>query len=162
MTNVILRTVAGIVLFTAATVSPADAQGLTIEQVMTPAQLQATGVAHLTPAQRTELNRWLNEFASRVLQVAQNLAVPPAVGPTAYGGVGSGHWVKKVSSGGRLVELEDGSLWEINAVDRVDTMLWLPVTDITVAAAKNPVGEHKYTLINKDDGETALAKFLGK
>lgn len=143
-------------------VSPAGAQDLSIEQVMTPAQVRATGVAGLSGAQRAELNRWLNEYTIRVLQVATGGGPVPRGTPSTYAGIGSGHWVKKVSNGGRVVELEDGSLWEINAIDRIDTMLWLPITNITVAAARTPIGEYKYTLINKDDGESALAKFLGK
>lgn len=52
---------------------------------------------------------------------------------------------------GRLVQLEDGSLWEIDPVDRIDTMLWLPVTDIVVCDDK---------LINTEDKETADARRL--
>jgi len=135
-----------------------SAQNLSMEQVMTPAQLQETGVATLSAAQRAALNRWLNAYTVRVLQVASGTAQARG----EYVGVGSGHWIKKVSSGGRIVELEDGSLWEIKAVDRTNTALWLPVTNISVLLAKTPVGEYKYTLLNKDDGETALAKYLGK
>ena len=53
-----------------------------------------------------------------------------------------------MSSGGAMVTLEDGSIWEINSLDRIDTSLWLPVTD------------YRYTLINTEDGEKALAKYI--
>jgi hypothetical protein len=53
-------------------------------------------------------------------------------------------------------------MWEINSLDRIDTALWLPITNITVLAASSPVGEYRYTLINKDDGEKTLAKYLGR
>jgi hypothetical protein len=138
-------------------------EDLSIGQVMTPAQLQATGVTTLTPAQRAALDRWLNDYTLRVLQVAT--AQGPITGGApgaAYAGIGSGHWVKKASNGGRLVELEDGSLWEINAIDRTHTVLWLPVSNITVITAKAAIGDYNYTLINKDNGEAALAKFLGR
>jgi hypothetical protein len=135
-----------------------EAQSLSIEQLMTPSQLQETGAATLSGAQRTALNRRLNDYTVRVLQVASGTTQARG----EYAGVGSRHWIKKVSSGGRVVELEDGSLWEINAVDRIDTAFWLPVTNISVSLAKTTVGEYKYTLLNKDDGETALAKYLGK
>ncbi len=64
------------------------------------------------------------------------------------GGCESGHWVQEVMSDGEIVKLEDGSLWAIDPVDQVDTMLWLPVTDIVVCPGK---------LINTDDNETAGA-----
>jgi len=53
-------------------------------------------------------------------------------------------------------------MWEINSLDRIDTALWLPITNMTILKASSSVGDYKYTLINTDDGEKALAKFLGK
>jgi len=47
-------------------------------------------------------------------------------------------------------------------LDRVDTALWLPITNIAVLESRSPVGDYKYVLINKDDGEKALAKYLGE
>ncbi len=31
-----------------------------------------------------------------------------------YPGVGSGHWIQSVSGGGKIIALEDGSLWEVS------------------------------------------------
>jgi hypothetical protein len=43
----------------------------------------------------------------------------------------------------------------------VDTSLWLPTTSDTVLESLSPVGEYKYVLMNKDDGEKTLAKYFG-
>ena len=59
-----------------------------------------------------------------------------------------GHWIESVSSDGRIVILEDGSVWEVDPVDRIDSMLWLPVSEIVACDDK---------LINTDDGETVDA-----
>ena len=67
----------------------------------------------------------------------------------AYGSCDSGHWVDAVLDDGHLVKLEDESLWEVDAVDQIDTALWLPTSEITVCAGK---------LINTDDNETAGAR----
>jgi hypothetical protein len=80
-------------------------------------------------------------------EVPRTLPTPPSFG-RAYSSCDSGHWVDAVLDDGHLVKLEDGSLWEIDAVDQIDTALWLPTTDITVCAGK---------LINTDDDETAGA-----
>ncbi len=94
----------------------------------------------------------------------KSLAVTDPVYTPRYGrskiyiGTGSGHWIDHVSSGGKIVELEDGSVWEISPLDRIDTSLWLPVSDITVTDGDDP--GYPYLLINKDDGETANAKLL--
>jgi hypothetical protein len=60
----------------------------------------------------------------------------------------SGHWVESVMDDGRLVKLEDGSLWHVDAVDAIDSALWLPMTDIVVCDTK---------LINTDDNEVVSA-----
>jgi hypothetical protein len=59
-----------------------------------------------------------------------------------------GHWVQSVSSDGAIIILEDGSVWEIDPVDRVDTALWLPTTNIVACDDK---------LIDTDDNEIAEA-----
>jgi hypothetical protein len=66
-------------------------------------------------------------------------------------GCESGHWVDSVSDDGDIVKLEDGSVWEIAAVDTVDSMLWLPTTDIIACDDK---------LINTEDNETVEATRL--
>lgn len=59
-----------------------------------------------------------------------------------------GHWVESVSNDGQIVKLEDGSIWEVDAVDSIDSALWLPTTDIVACDDK---------LINTDDNETVSA-----
>jgi len=61
----------------------------------------------------------------------------------------SGHWIQSVSSDGRIVILEDGSVWEVNPIDRIDSMLWLPTSDIVACEDK---------LINTDDNESVDAR----
>lgn len=64
-------------------------------------------------------------------------------------GCEDGHWIESVSSSGMIIKLEDGSIWEIDAVDAVDTALWLPVSDIVACDNK---------LINTDDNESVSAR----
>lgn len=60
----------------------------------------------------------------------------------------SGHWVTSVSSDGEIVILEDGSVWEVDTVDAIDSTLWLPTSDIIACDDK---------LINTDDNEIVSA-----
>lgn len=46
---------------------------------------------------------------------------------------------------GKIIKLEDGSLWEVDDVDIVTTSIWLPVSEVIVCGGK---------MINVDDGET--------
>lgn len=63
-------------------------------------------------------------------------------------GCESGHWVQSVSLDGSIVTLEDGSVWRINPIDAIDTILWLPTTDIVACGD---------ALINTDDKEKVEA-----
>ena len=134
------------------------AEQLTIDKVMTPEELIKTGVSKLSPEQRRALDSWLNSFTNHVYKVASQ----KSGGTKNYVGVGSGHWIQKNSMGGEMITLEDGSLWEINSIDRIYTGIWLPISEITVVEASQPIGEYKYILINTDDGEKALARYMGQ
>ena len=66
-------------------------------------------------------------------------------------GCESGHWIDSVSDDGEIVKLEDGSVWEVDAGDNVDSALWLPTTEIVACDGK---------LINTDDNEKVSATRL--
>jgi hypothetical protein len=74
------------------------------------------------------------------------------------------HWINSVSSGGRIIILEDDSVWEVNSADRIDTALWLPIDDILLLdAGSKAFGKYKYLMINLDEhGEEALVRYVGK
>ncbi len=63
----------------------------------------------------------------------------------------TGHWVEEVLDDGRIIKLEDGTLWEVDAGDQLTSALWLPPSDITVCDDK---------LINTDDNESVSAHQL--
>ena len=60
-----------------------------------------------------------------------------------------GHWVQSVSQDGKVVILEDRSVWIVDAMDRIDTILWLPMTDVVACEDQ---------LISVDDGEVVGAR----
>jgi hypothetical protein len=75
-----------------------------------------------------------------------------------YPGVGSGHWINQVTSGGAMIILEDGSMWQVSPIDRIKSMLWLPVSEITVLASR---GSLSYRLLNENKEELVEASYLG-
>lgn len=141
-----------------------SAPRLRIDRFMTTEEMQATGIAQLTPAQREALDEWLTSYTLRVIRASLTSKLGGAStgnGPAVYGAVGSGHWISSNDSDGAIITLEDGSMWQINSVDQPDTSLWLPITDITVAHAASPIGAYNYDLIDTEDHEEALAKYIG-
>jgi hypothetical protein len=141
------------------------AQPFTIDTVMEQADQTSTGVATLTPLQRAALDKWFSEYTLKVMQYVQASDVkkraPIGSNTAIYTGGSRGHWIKSKTDGGEIVTLEDGSIWQINPVDRIDTMLWLPITDIVILKADSPIGDYSYVLFSKDDREKVLAKYLG-
>ena len=81
---------------------------------------------------------------------------------TTYFDVGDGHWIEKNVGGGKCILLEDHSFWQIDPVDRIDTMLWLPISNVTVRESSSGSPGYNYLLINTDDDEQAHAKYLGQ
>ena len=94
----------------------------------------------------------------------QKPVAPNAVAPVAgiYAGVGGGHWIKENIDRGSMFLLEDGSLWEVARLDRLNGSLWLRMSSITVVEAKDGALGFNYLLVNTNDGETVHAKLIGK
>ncbi len=59
-----------------------------------------------------------------------------------------GNWVEKVSGDGEILILSDGSVWNVDPVDAIHSMLWLPAQPISICGNK---------LINTMGGESVLA-----
>jgi hypothetical protein len=97
-----------------------------------------------------ELNEaTVQALVSKLAAAGVSLAQPD--GGTERSGCESGHWVNEVVSSGEYVQLEDGSLWEIDTLNHIDTMLWLPTENITVCGSE---------LINTDTGDKVGARRL--
>ena len=79
------------------------------------------------------------------------VAVFAQTGATNAQGCDEGHWIDEVLADGRIIKLEDGSLWEVDSIDTVTSSIWLPTSDIIVCDDK---------LINVDDKETVQARRL--
>jgi hypothetical protein len=58
----------------------------------------------------------------------------------------SGHWIEAVEGDGKIIKLEDGTLWEVDDVDTVQTSIWLATSEVVLCEGK---------MINTDDNESA-------
>jgi hypothetical protein len=83
------------------------------------------------------------------------------LGGGAYPFTGLKHWIKSILESGKIVTLDDDSVWEIALFDRWKVRLWLRFDDIVVVDnPSNPF--YPYRLINTTKGETAEAKLLSR
>ena len=142
------------------------------DDLFPPVNQKAMGLHKLTDAEKEELRKHVETllFAGVTVGVQQQLDSrqnAPVAGhsvaiPKIYAGVGGKHWVKKNIDSGTMMLLEDGSLWEIDPFDKINAMLWLPISNITVIESSSGTPGYDYFLINTDDGEKAHAKYIGK
>ena len=69
------------------------------------------------------------------------------------------HWLRDKLDAGRIVVLEDESIWEVHPSDRVVTRSWLQISTITVKHTQKEV--FPYVLSNSTERENARANYLG-
>ena len=55
------------------------------------------------------------------------------------------HWIHSKSIDGSVIILEDGSVWEVDPPDRIDSSLWLPTDEVIIYDDRE--------MINLDSGE---------
>jgi hypothetical protein len=91
---------------------------------------QAIGVPQMSEAQRAALEQWATRFALQVVAAGSKKA------GGGYAGAADGHWVKSKIDGGNIIQLEDGSMWQISPIDKIETTLWLPTEGITIIESK--------------------------
>lgn len=150
-------------------------QAPTFDQIFTQEEQQKAGLQKLTAVERESLRQIMITKLIDAIRMGQTKPVQPnaapqrpvapqAVAPVAgiYAGVGRGHWIKENIDRGSMFLLEDGSLWEVDRLDRLNGSLWLGMSSITVAEAKDGVAGFNYLLVNTDDGDSVHAKFMGK
>ena len=46
-----------------------------------------------------------------------------------------GHWIEETLADGKVLKLEDGSLWRVDSIDTVTSALWVPMSDVIVDLA---------------------------
>jgi hypothetical protein len=142
-----------------ALVFAADApkQKLSLDKLMTKEEQKATGVSKLSVQEQAALEDWLTRFAMTVAtEVAKKSGGAGNSG--TYAGVGQKHWVSEKIDSGAIIKLEDGSLWQISPIDKINTMLWLPIDNLVVIESKNP--QFPYKLVSERD--TAEAKLVSQ
>jgi hypothetical protein len=125
---------------------------VSLADLMTKEELKATGVSRLSSAERAALEEWLTCFAVAVAKNAEK-ATAPASKSQRYSGVGQRHWVKERIDRGAYIKLEDGSLWQVSPLDKLNTMLWLPTDDVIVIEGSNPL--YPYKLVGERDAAEA-------
>lgn len=107
----------------------------------------------------SSLNDQLRKVSAENLSLRQQVAAIMIPVRAAYRSAGDGHWIRENIGEGTYIILEDGSLWRVEATDRIDAGLWMQMDSIVVV--ETPSGYSPYKLLNDDTGETVGAEFIG-
>lgn len=142
--NLLLGMLALLLASVGTVVAQGQAAVITFDQLFPPSAQQQIGLNKLTAGEKEALRSHVQMLLTRVLVETQG---------ETYVGVGNGHWVKKNVYSGTYMILEDGSFWKIDPIDKIEAMLWLPVSKITVLKSRRGSPGYNYLLINTDDGE---------
>lgn len=146
-----------------------------LEDLIPAARHRSMGINKLTRKQKERLREHIVALLSATYEKGARDARAGRAGPAprarvgraaprgkVYANVGRGHWVDKNIDSGTFILLEDGSLWQIDPLERLDAMLWLTTSSVTVVESSRGSPGYDYLLINTDDGEKAHAKYMGK
>jgi len=144
---------------------------LSFDQVFPPAHQRQMGLHKLTNAEKEALRKHVEALLVVAARAGAERPVAPGEAPgrpakprgaNVYAGVGRGHWVKENIGRGEIILLEDGSLWKIDPLEKLDASLWLKLSEISVLESNAGSPGYNYLLVNTDDGEKAHAKYMGK
>jgi hypothetical protein len=64
------------------------------------------------------------------------------------GSLKAGNWITSKTSDGSIIILDDGSVWKVDSIDRIDSQLWMQFDNIVIDDGE---------LINTDEGEKVSA-----
>ena len=120
---------------------------------MSEQEYAASGIGSLTPIQRSVIDGWLNRWTTAVMSVSSG---------STYANTGEKQSIEE-NADGKILILDDDSIWLVEGTDQVDSALCLATEDVIVTDARHPVGGFKYSIINTEEhGEHVLAKYLGQ
>jgi hypothetical protein len=134
----------------------AQDDSLAIERVMTPEEMQITGVASLTPQQEAALSAWLVRYTDNLMRVAPLVNATPL--PGRYQNPGGARWLKMSTENGALLGLDDGSVWQLKQGQEGYTELWKAGDEIRLVSGSN----NEYVLEDVQKGRRAVARYLGR
>jgi len=135
----------------------------------------ATALTTFMQNQKNQQNQNANQKPNDLQEMQDALTLLKQIQDFANGGVGgnipmpgqpagivarANHWIKSVVERGQTIQLEDGSLWQLNPLNKVDAILWLAMERITIVDSGNALYPHK--LINTDGRSTAEAKLISR
>lgn len=132
-----------------------------IDQMMSPDEISATGVATLSQEQREALGAWVAHRSNRMTSTRAGMRAEDCTRRCSRVPLPLGLYVREVIDGGSYVTLEDGSSWEIRLPDRPVASSWQPGDFVELKRIWAPVDRFEILLAHGDRDEAA-ARIAGR
>lgn len=114
-----------------------------LDEVMSVEEQTQTGVAYLTPKQRVALEQWLNVNCNCPSRIAPHKKEKKL-------------YVSINIDSGRMIQLNDNTIWEVDPRDQPISEAWLSSIPIKIVPSDDP--DFPYLLVNKNDGISIRVK----
>lgn len=136
-----------------------------LDRLMTPDELAATGVERLNEQERAALLTWFADQSAtaRSGTAAESEQYPLSSYVNRCGtDIPSTLAITDTGGDGSSVELQDGTLWVVKPEDRPATWTWQNGESVVVRRVPAPNAPYYFLLINATAGQRAEAEFAGR
>lgn len=120
-----------------------------LKEILSDSEYRECGLHKLTDAELANLEKTIVTIAYAVSVTMQENTVLFS-DTTSIQSTGTKHWIKSKSDDGSIITLEDGSVWQVDQINRIDTILWLPTENVLIL--------DQNTLLNIDQKQKVSAK----
>ena len=156
-------------VFAVLAISSVAAETLSVDVVMGPQDQEATGINRMTPTEKKAFEQWLTTWTQQVIRQA------PTYHPSMTLSQGVSEWPRYLkprpipkeeaakerkeqnqtifrNKGGATIELNDGSVWNITAIDQPVARFWGRNQRLTISKASRDI-VRQYLLFNEERRE---------
>lgn len=147
---------------------------LSVQEIMSPGEMETMGVNRMTPQQRRAFEAWITHWTATVL--SQSSSYHPSLTIPQWVSQWPKHLLPKPipqeeaikekreanqnifrNTNGEVLELNDGSVWIVNPIDRSVARWWRRGDPLLIKKAKYDIAR-PYTLFNQANNEQVGAK----
>lgn len=121
-----------------------------LKNILSDSEYRQCGLHKLTNAELANLEKTIVTITYAVNVTMQENTALFSDTTSIQNNTGTKHWIKSKSSDGSTITLEDGSVWQVDPINRIDTILWLPTENVLIL--------DQNTLLNIDQKQKVSAK----
>jgi hypothetical protein len=132
-----------------------------LDRVMSTEELSRTGMSKLSAEERHALEQWLERYTSTVAVAARSLGPETQTVLRTHRFPAEGARITRVVDGGSVLELDDGTRWQVFLGDRPLADGWDAGEFVRIERLALAHGDFGFVLVHGADRDRATARFVG-